>query len=192
MPARVAGTVRPPGTRRVARPIAPAHGVQRPGGSKRYGVNVSPILVGGPGQPPSGFLTGNNSPLEWPIMWACEKVLGSKAGEGDWDYQTRISPQLPGGIKPDFVIYDDPPLVLRVQSDRYHINVNSWKAAYDLEQRLALERLGYHVIDVFPQYYVIDNMGPKTGAAAIQTVIEARAHRQRVDPRGTATSWARA
>jgi hypothetical protein len=124
------------------------------------------------------------------IFWACEKKFGP---EGErWTYQGKINAQLPGGIKPDFVLYQEPRnVIIRVQSERYHQQVNSWVAAYDIQQRLELEKRGNIVIDVFPEYYMLDDFGPLTGKAAIWTVTEAEQGRQRPDPRATKTSWAR-
>lgn len=175
------------GVRSRARPPQPPKGTARPGGMKRYGAHVRPVVVGGPGTPPSWFLTGNNSPEEWYIWWACRVVYKQKPGEGLWLYQTRIAPQLPGGIKPDFVHLQQPNVVQRVQSDRYHVQVNSWKAAYDIEQRLVLQQMRFIVIDTYPQYYMDDESGKK----AILMVREAQNHIQRADPRYTRTSWAR-
>ena len=195
---RPRGVSRPPGIKAVARPVKPPTGTQRPGGAKRYGLNKKPITEGGPGVPPSWFLNGNVGADEWPIWDACRLLFKEPPGETWWLYQTKISPQLPGGIKPDFVIIGQyPNVVMRVQSDYLHVAVPYDKFAYDREQRLALERFNYVVIDVYPQYYVIDGdkdrgYGPLTRQAAIRTVREAQQHRQRMNPRGTQTSWARA
>lgn len=191
-PQRAAGVARPPGLPKVARPPLAPHGTQRPGGAKRYGVNRKPTTLGGPGPPPSSFLTGNIGADEWPIWWACNRLFKQGPGQGMWLFQTRISPQLPGGIKPDFVLVGQfPNIVMRVQSDRYHVAVPWDKAHYDIEQRLALERLGYTVIDLFPSLYLIDGYGPLTGQAAIRAVREAQQQRQRMNPRGTGTGWVR-
>jgi hypothetical protein len=174
------------------RPLAPPRGVVRPGGAHHLGVGKSPILIGGPGrQPLPGIITGNTSLEEWPIWWACWKYFKQKPGQGAWDYQARFGTGTPGGIKPDFIINGARPTIMRVQSDQYHIKVSSWKAAYDVDQRVSLEKMGFTVIDVFPQYYLVDNYGPLTGKAAIATVQEAEMGRQRADPRATRTSWAR-
>lgn len=195
MPRHIRGTFRPPGTNKVARPKKPPRGKDAvpilPGGARRFGVTDSPILLGGFGPPPTGWLTGNNSPEEYAIYRACQALMGPP-GEL-WAYQGKIAAQLPGGIKPDFVIYQEPRnIVIRVQSDQYHQKVLSWKAAYDIEQRLALEKMGYLVIDVFPQFYMLDDFGPLTSKASIWTVKEAQQGRQRPDPRATRTSWSRA
>lgn len=190
MPRRVAGVARPRGVVSTVRPVKPPSGTKRPGGLKRYAANRHPVLLGGPGEPRRGFLRGTNSREEWPIYWACEKYFKEKAG-GIWNYQITVGSNLPGGSKPDFVINYKRPIIMRVQSDRYHVQVSSWRAAYDIQQRIELEKRGFTVIDVFPQYYMIDDMGPLTGQAAIATVAEAAAGRQKADPRSGQTSWAR-
>jgi hypothetical protein len=191
-PRRLAGVTRPPGLPKTPRPLAPVHGTQRPGGAKRYALNRGPEKLGGPGPPPPWFLTGNQGADEWPIYDACRVLFHQGPGQGEWLFQTTIAAQLPGGVKPDFVLVGQQPnVVMRVQSSRYHLAVDSWKAAYDVEQFIDLERFGYVVIDVFPQYYLVDEYGPLTRQASIRTVREAQQHRQRLNPRGTQTSFAR-
>lgn len=187
MPRAVRGTVAPQGASIKARPLSIPHGTQRPTGSRRYRTNQSPIYRSGPGLPPVGFLNGNNSVDEWFVWWALERELGPP-GQGNWLYQTKIAAQLPGGIKPDFLVLQNPPIVIRVQSDRYHLLQDSWVIGYDREQRIQLERMGYRVVDVFPQQYNFD----KSGVAVIIIVREALQGRQRPDPIVTQTSTARA
>jgi hypothetical protein len=188
MPQAPPGLHRPPGTSGVARPLATPRGTQRPSGSRRYHVNSKPqIMTGWAAGPPEGFVTGNTSLDEWPIWWALNKILGPPGAE--WLYQGRIGIGMLGSSKPDFVVFQDPPLVIRVQSDRYHLTVNGFRQAYDREQRVTLERAGYHVIDVFPQHYMYD---PTYSTAVLIVVREALSGRQRADPLTTFTSIARA
>lgn len=188
MPKAPPGLTRPPGTIAVARPIGTPRGTQRPSGSRKYHVNVDVrVLTGWALGPPEGFLGGNNSFEEWPVWWALREILGPP-DQGNWTYQIKIAAQLPGGVKPDFLIYQDPPLVIRVQSDRYHLTTNSFKQAYDREQRIVLERMGYNVIDVFPQHYMVD----ASYSIAVKSVVrDALNLIQRPDPIVTATSIAR-
>jgi hypothetical protein len=135
MPQAPPGLHRPPGTSGVARPLATPRGTQRPSGSRRYHVNSKPqIMTGWAAGPPEGFVTGNTSLDEWPIWWALNKILGPPGPE--WLYQGRIGIGMLGSSKPDFVVFQDPPLVIRVQSDRYHLTVNGFRQAYDREQRV--------------------------------------------------------
>ncbi len=178
-----------------ARPKKPPTGVRRPRGQYRFGVTNNPVLLGGPGREPYGgfVMTGNNSLEEWPIYWALLKLLGPPQ-VGSWQYQARFGTGTPGGSKPDFVIQSNPqrPVIVRVQSIQYHLSVDSWKAAFDIVQRLELEKQGFTVVDVFPPYYITDDYGPLTARASISTVQEAMRGVQRVDPRATKTSAARA
>lgn len=191
MPRAPQGVRRPAGTTAVARPVQVPRGTQRPTGSRRYHVNTDPAMLSGWGVgPPEGFLGGNNSFDEWPVWWALDDKLGPPdQGEGSWTYQLRIGFGQLGGSKPDFEIFYQPPIIIRVQSDRYHINVNSWKQAYDREQRIVLERAGYAVIDVFPQHYMDD---PSYSIAVKSVVEDALNYIQRPDPIATATNVARA
>lgn len=188
---------RPRGVRSVPRPARPAgpSRAQRPGGFKRYGIHKAPVSLGGPGVPPKWFLTGNVSAEEWPIYWACLAIYGEGPG-AQWTFQSRIAPNAPGGVKPDFVLRQVPAVVMRVQAERYHVAVETWKAAYDIQQRLVLEQIGFVVVDLFPQHYIIDKTdeggyGYLTGQAAILAVRNAQQHRQRMNPRGTGTNFAR-
>jgi hypothetical protein len=118
-----------------------------------------------------------------------QKDILGPPDEGKWTYQVKVGYGQLGGSKPDFEIFQEPPMLIRVQSDRYHLNVNAWRQAYDGEQRIVLERAGYNVIDVFPQQYMID----PTYAMAVKSVVrDALNNIQRPDPIPTATSIARA
>src|SRR6187455_711622 len=53
-------------------------------GPKELGLQAAPQLVGGPGDPPPGFVGGTTSISEWYLYWAFEKVLGPEGP--DWQY----------------------------------------------------------------------------------------------------------
>jgi hypothetical protein len=176
------------------RPRKPPTGVVRPTGQHRFGVTNNPVLLGGPGRNPYGgfVMTGNNSLEEWPIYWACLKLLGPPV-QGVWQYQAVFGKGTPGGSKPDFVLYSNPlrPVVIRVQSAQYHVKADSWKAAYDYSQRAELEKQGFTVVDVYPQYYIVDNYAQLTAQASISTTQDAMRGVQRADPRATRSNYAR-
>lgn len=187
---RTAGTDVLKGTQKVARPPAPPRGVQRPRGQRKYGYTENPVPLDSIWLVPNWFVGGNNSADEWPPYRALMLLLGPP-DQDNWTYQTRTSVQfgILGTAKPDFLILQEPFMVIRVQSDRYHIAVNSFKAASDMEQRTYLERLGYRVIDIYPQNYqpaVQDN-----GRRIMRVMRDALNSRQDSNPRELQTSRAR-
>lgn len=187
--ARVVQGLRPPPgneRQRVARPIKLARGTQRPTGPKMFRPGTKPQIITGPNQPPAGFLNGNNSRSEWMIFWALTKLLGPE-GEGNWLYQGKIGRGLPGGSKPDFVVYQLVPMAIRIQTERYHVAVSERKHAYDDEQRVQLERQGYRVYDIYEQDYINDPMG----VAALRVTQEVLENRQRPNPVRMRTAMAR-
>lgn len=187
---RTAGIQTVKGVQKVARPPAPLRGVQRPTGLRRYQYTERPVHQDSVWLVPDWFVGGNNSADEWPPYMALTLLLGPP-DQDNWTYQTRTSLAfgILGTAKPDFLIFQDPFLVVRVQSDRYHIAVNSFKAASDFEQRTYLERIGYRVIDVYPQNYqpaVEDN-----GRRIMRVMRDALNGRQDANPRELQTSRAR-
>lgn len=187
---RVAGLAIPRGVQKVARPLGTIRGVQRPTGMRRFGVNENPVPVNSIWVMPGWFRNGNNSADEWPPYEALILLLGPP-DQGNWTYQTRTSLAFGklGTAKPDFLIFQQPFLVVRVQSIRYHIAVNSAKASYDFEQRIYLQRIGYQVIDIFPEQYqpaTRDN-----GKRILSIMRDALNGRQRSNPRDIGTSIAR-
>lgn len=187
---RVAGIEVPKGVQKVARPPGPLRGVQRPSGMRRFNITDSPIADGDMWVMPAWFRNGNNSADEWPPYQALTLILGPP-DQDNWTYQTRTSIAfgILGTAKPDFLILQDPFMVIRVQSDRYHIAVSSFKAASDLEQRTYLERIGYRVIDIYPQHY--QPAERDQGRRILSVVRDALNGRQRSNPRDLQLSFAR-
>lgn len=187
---RVAGVAAAKGVQKVARPAAPPRGVQRPGGLKRFGANRSAIPVNSPWIMPSWFKNGNNSADEWPPYQALTMILGPP-DQDNWTYQTRTSLAfgILGTVKPDFLILQEPFIVVRVQSDRYHVTASEPKAHLDREQRIYLQRLGYIVIDIYPQHY--QPAERDNGKRILRLMREAMNHQQRSNPRDLHLSYAR-
>jgi hypothetical protein len=92
--------------------------------------------------------------------WAFTKILGP---EGlNWYYQKSEmgGRHLPGGSVLDFSIEDrEPKIAVRVQTERFHVGVNSEKRAYDYEQMLFLSQSGFVVHDIFSHQYLHDETG---------------------------------
>jgi len=185
----VRSTLKPPvgfGSRPVGSPPTPRHETQIPGGPRRFAKAFKGILISGPGEPPPGFINGNNSASEWMIFWACLKLFGPQGEK--WSYQSKVAGgrTRPGGAVPDFVLLESN-TVMRVQTERYHIAVKSYVQLKDQAQLIMLERLGYKVIDIFEEHFIQD----KSGQSAIKLVHEASQGVQRASPLASRTSRAR-
>lgn len=134
----------------------------------------------GPGDPPPDFIGGTNSLSEWMFYWACEQVLGQEGYR--WTYQAaRLGGRREaGGAVVDFVIIQNVgrQVGVRIQTYRFHQNVDAAKQASDVAQLLALSDFDFIVIDVFEDQFIYDD----TGRAAIDLVIEVMNERQRINP----------
>lgn len=147
------------------------------------GLASDPEVVGGPGDPPVGFIGGTNSLSEWYFYWAMEKILGP---EGiNWVYQDPWmgGRQQQGGAVVDFVIRSrlGRRIGIRIQTYRFHFNTDAFQQARDEEQLRALHGPDFIVIDIFEQQFIDDD----TGQAAISLVLEAWNERQRPNPLAT-------
>lgn len=146
----------------------------RPRGEKQY--TAAPLRVTGPGNPPNGFLGGQNSATEWVVYWAMWQVFkepgdvrqGPFSGSptGKWSYQAFFQGgrRVRGGSVIDFLVYAGvgTSIAIRVQTERYHIFVDSATKAYD---RMQVTNLGKEteVVDLYEQ----DFIGDRTGTACI-------------------------
>lgn len=130
--------------------------------------------VPGPGDPPPGFLTGQNSLTEWYVYWAFQKIFKEPrdprqppfyGGYPFWAYQKA---EIGGFVRSlgsavvDFVAYQGgDTLGIRVQTERFHVYADARKQAYDALQRATLERAGIRVIDMYDTQVLGDPSGQK-------------------------------
>lgn len=129
------------------------------------------LRVTGPGNPPNGFVGANNSASEWVVYWAMWKVfnepgdvraapfLGSPTGR--WSYQAPFmgGRRIKGGNVIDFVVnLGARRIAIRVQTERYHIFVNSEIQAYDRMQAASFDA-DIEVVDIFEQDFIEDHSG---------------------------------
>lgn len=156
-------------------------------------INYGPAVAGmqyktaqasGPNALPDDMFMGNQRTLsEKYLYWALLKLLGPE-WEGRWEYQghSAANSQVRGFARVDFIIFGSRyDIGVRVQTYRFHMNVDPRKQAYDEEQLLALTGRYFTVIDVFEQDYIHDD----TGQAAIQVMLEVINNRQRQNPLAT-------
>ena len=134
------------------------------------------IVISGPGEPPEGFLNGQNSVTEWLAYWALAKIFNNPRGSDvrvgpfmggwpDWGYQTA---QLGGHVRAlgsavvDFIVYQGATIIgIRIQTERFHIFADNKKQVYDIIQRADLERNGMTVVDVYDTALLNDPSGQK-------------------------------
>jgi hypothetical protein len=143
------------------------------------------FTVSGPGEPPPGFLTGQNSVTEWVCYWALAKIFTNPHGDDvrnppfyggfpDWEYQ---SSELGGYTRAlgsavvDFVVHQGGTHIgIRIQTERFHIFAQSRTHAYDALQRAQLESNGLHIIDIYDTQLLGDPSGQKAVIAMKQAL----------------------
>jgi hypothetical protein len=138
--------------------------------------------VAGPGEPPAGFVGGTTSRSEWFIYWALEKLLGPEGVQWVFQESRQGGRHRLGGAVVDFIIYlSGLAIGVRVQTYRFHFNVDPAKQASDAAQLIALTDDSTIIIDIFEQQYIDD----ETGQAAIQLMLEVLNQRWRPNPLAT-------
>ena len=141
-------------------------------------IHIKEQFIGGYGDPPPGFIGGQNSITEWIVYWALFKVLDPTANPrkppffglpGKFDYQ---SPQMAGFVRAlgsavvDFLIRQGGTFIaLRIQTEFFHIFTDERKHAYDMVQRANLMKK-IRVIDLYDN----ELLGDPSGAKAIVAV----------------------
>lgn len=155
------------------------------------------LVVGGYGDPPPTFLTGQNSLTEWIAYWALAKIFNDPKdprqppffGGVDWGYQiARLGGfvRAIGSAVVDFVVYQGATILgIRIQTERFHTYAGSKRHGYDLIQRATLEGSGLTVIDV----YDTDLLGDPSGQKAIIAMKKAIGRIERVSPINAGTGY---
>lgn len=150
-------------------------------------------LVPGPGDPPPGFLTGQNSLTEWICYWALARIFNNPPGDRvreqpfyggwpEWGYQVA---ELGGHMRAlgsavvDFVIYQGGTIIgIRIQTERFHLFAGSRRIEYDAMQRMGLEANGMTMVDVYDD----EILGDPSGQKAILAMKRAIGRLERVNP----------
>lgn len=148
-------------------------------------------IVNGPGEPPPGFLDGQNSLTEWIVYWSLAKIFRNPADPRigpffgaypDWGYQVAALGgfvRALGSAVVDFVVYQGRTMIaIRVQTEFFHIYTSSKKQAYDEIQRARLEKAGMTVVDLYDQ----DILGDPSGQKAIVAVKQVIGRIERINP----------
>lgn len=153
-----------------------------PKGPERFFPLKQPALYsGGPGEAPVMFVTSSTSKSEWPPYWAFCVLFGiptmsnhrNPPYEGQhgifWAYQKNVRNILGHPFASDFVIYPNSlcreGIVIRIQTEHYHLFATSTIYAFDRRQRQGVEA-NYRVIDINDYLFLQD----KSGSAIIRLV----------------------
>lgn len=162
----------------ITRPAGQRTFSARPTGPRQFRDRTNPLLLDAPGTPPPGFVIATTSGSEWVFYWSMGRVTGDPRMEdirnppfrgsrdpAGWTYQYPYAGgrHLPGGAVVDFVYspyYN--PILIRIQTEHFHVYSTTVKQATDILQRDLLSKYG-KVVDVYDQWYMTD----ATGAAGI-------------------------
>ncbi|HSE46440.1 MAG TPA: hypothetical protein VLA89_14030 [Gemmatimonadales bacterium] len=158
---------RPPSPSRLSRLAA------LPTGPKYLRLRADPEQMGGPGEPPPGFVTASTSRSEWAFYWAAAIATGTPRDPreppftgGDWWVYQRPFDQGRGSAVIDFVFFTaEGKLAIRIQTYQYHFHTDAFKQAVDRLQAQYLGRF-FKVIDVNEEDLIRD----KSGQEAVKTV----------------------
>lgn len=147
----------------------------------------------GPGEPPPGFINGQNSTMEWVAYWALSRIFQNPkdprvppfaGGPPEWIYQSpEMGPYLRSlnSAVVDFVIdYRAKRVAIRLQTERFHILTDARQQARDRLQRTLLEGRG-EVIDVY-DFELLGSNDFETGQKSVIAMKRAIGMIERVDP----------
>jgi hypothetical protein len=172
-----------PGIAKGGRPRSIKRDPKRRTGPRIYKLQADPLHVGGPGDPPEGFVGAHNSITEWIWYWASATVLKTPKdprkmpfiGGLNWEYQVSLDGGRlqRGGTVCDFVYQISSSLVcVRIQSSRYHVAVDSAKQVQDFELKVhtGITSAGVDwVVDTYEEEWVSDT----TGESACRALVNA-------------------
>ena len=122
-----------------------------------YAQPRKPREIGGPGEPPPGFVTPPTSATEWVAYWGLWRALGVKgdpresgppfmgAPTGEFAYQSfEMGGRMQaGGAVVDYVVYSAPggvPIGIRLVTEYFHLYAGSDKIMSDALQKDYLSR----------------------------------------------------
>lgn len=133
-----------------------------------------PTRVTGPGDPPPGFVYSHNSATEWYVYWGLWRVFHEQGDPrmppfwgsptGKWTYQVAVlgGRHTKGGAVLDFVVNGGraghQSIGIRVQTEHFHVFVDSVKKAFDRLQLISVSQ-SMKVVDIFEQDFISDHSG---------------------------------
>lgn len=149
-------------------------------GIKELRLQKAPDIIGGPGEPPEGFVTAHTSKTEWVWYWGSAKVLKDPkdprkppyTGGANWQYQKAIDGgRVVGGQVVDFIYILDGrhTLGVRIQTEHFHIYVDAEKLMADFflkEDQRAVDQ----IIDAYDYEWLWDKTGRAVCAAVSNAI----------------------
>lgn len=159
----------------VARPAVDRPFSARPVGPREFADRVNPALADAPNSPPPGFVSASTSGSEWVVYWSLAKIFGDPKGEdvrrppfygardsSVWRYQYGYGggggPTL-GKATVDFVVSPfNLPILIRLQTEHFHVFVDPKKHLYDKMQAANISKYG-KVVDLYEQDFMYDPTG---------------------------------
>lgn len=163
-------------------------------GPKALRLSATPAGLGGPGEPPEGFVTAHTSRTEWWVYWAMARVLRDPpnprkppfVGGAQWTYQKAVDGgRVVGGQVVDFVYLGEASsgrrgsgtIGIRVQTEHYHIMTDAATQMQDF-----LLKANQQAVDLIIDVFDSDFIGDKTGKAVCVVIANALKGIQRPSP----------
>jgi poly(3-hydroxybutyrate) depolymerase len=150
-------------------------------GPRQLRLDTDPERVGGPGEPPVGFVTAHTSKTEWVAYWALAKVERDPpdprkppyVGGANWTYQKAIDGgRVVGGQVVDFV-YVHPKgktIGIRIQTEHWHLMTDAATQMADFFLKTH-QRAVDQFVDVFDTDLLRDKHG-KSACVAMANAIK--------------------
>jgi hypothetical protein len=150
-------------------------------GPRQLQLQKDPERIGGPGEPPEGFVTAHTSKTEWVAYWAFAKVEKDPrdprkppyTGGANWSYQKAIDGgRVVGGQVVDFISHrpGQKTVGIRIQTEHWHIMQTAEVQMQDFFLK-SHQRAVDEIIDVFDTDLLRDANG-KSACAVIANAIK--------------------
>lgn len=167
---RLAKLPKPSRAKRAGRPLPVTRFTVAPKGPAIYRRGSTPLVAGGPGEPPEGFVNAHTSRDEWIYYWAIAKVLGDPSdprkppyvGGREWAYQSAdpiYGGRISGGQVMDYVVqWGGKKVGIRLQTERWHVFASAAQQAKDFFLKTHLQGVD-QVMDVYSSLGINDPSG---------------------------------
>jgi hypothetical protein len=141
--------------------------------------------IGGPGEPPPGFVSPTTSRTEWLVYWGLAKILGQPKDPRRgpwvgfpplWSYQNPFKGgrQIKGGAVIDFLVqpnrFNSFAIAIRLQTEFFHLSsVGGNKVMHDRLQEAYISS-DYQVRDIYELSFINDPSGAAVCRELIRTL----------------------
>lgn len=119
-----------------------------------------PLVVSGPGLPPTNLVAMKITLPEWYVYWALER-LGKSEARGDFIYRGNLDVEFQASLRAqlDFTMLDGSMISFEVQGTHWHYEIGPEKVAEDQLRRALVQSAGYTVIFLDEDQLVRDETG---------------------------------